>query len=106
MEQIKDEWEIMPYTGRDGKNIRWVKAIRGKKSIPICTTFSPHAEAHARFIAAAPKTKRQRDKLLEACKEAKALLYEVAEMNIQPFPFSAVALNRKLIQLIAEAETK
>ncbi len=53
-------------------------------------------EANARLIAAAPE-------LLEACREAKKLLEEVAEMNIQPFPISAVALNRKLIALVAKA---
>lgn len=41
--------------------------------------------------------------LLAACQEAKKLLAEVAEMNIQPFPISAVALNRKLIALVAKA---
>lgn len=60
MSHTKGEWEIMPYTRRDGDNIRWVKAVRGKRHIPICTTFSPNAEANARLIAAAPD-------LLEAC---------------------------------------
>ncbi len=66
-EHTKGKWEIMPWTRRDGDNIRWVKAVRGKRRVAICQTFSPNAEAHARFIAAAPATARHRDKLLAAC---------------------------------------
>lgn len=62
MSHTKGEWKIMPYTRRDGDNIRWVKAVRGKRHIPICQTFSPCAEANARLIAAAPD-------LLELCEE-------------------------------------
>lgn len=50
----KGEWRIMPYTRRDGDNIRWVKAVRGKRRLAICQTFKPCAEANARLIAAAP----------------------------------------------------
>ncbi len=67
MEHTKEKWETMPWTRRDGDNIRWVKAVRGKRRVAICQTFSPNAEAHARFIAAAPATARHRDKLVEAC---------------------------------------
>lgn len=59
-EHTKGEWEIMPYTRRDGNNIRWVKAVRGRRHISICQTFAPYAEANARLIAAAPE-------LLTAC---------------------------------------
>jgi len=65
------KWEIMPYTRRDGDNIRWVKDERNKA---ICQTFKPHAEAHARLIAAAPKTAQQRDDLLDACENLRGFL--------------------------------
>lgn len=61
-EFTKGEWEIMPYTRRDSDNIRWVKAIRGKKHITICQTFKPNAEANARLIASVQG-------LLTACEE-------------------------------------
>ncbi len=44
MEHTKGELEIMPYTRRDGHNIRWVKDKKGKA---ICQTFKPRAEANA-----------------------------------------------------------
>ncbi len=56
------------------------------------------AKANARLIAAAPE-------LLEACKESWELLQEVANMNIQPFPIRAVALNNQLRQALAKAES-
>ena len=59
-------------------------------------TMPGEMEANARLIAAAPE-------LLEACQDAKKLLADVARMNIQPFPISAVALNRKLIAIVAKA---
>jgi len=58
------KWEIMPYTRRDGDNIRWVKDERNKA---ICQTFKPHAEAKARLIAAAPD-------LLDACENLRGFL--------------------------------
>jgi len=42
--------------------------------------------------------------LVEACRKTKHLLNKVAEMNIQPFPCSAVQLNRDLITIIAKIE--
>ena len=49
MEHTKGELEIMPYTQRDGDNIRWVKAVRGKRQA-ICQTFKPNAEANAKEL--------------------------------------------------------
>ena len=60
MEHTKEKWVIMPYTRRDGDNIRWVKDEKNKS---ICQTFKPRAEANARLIAAAPD-------LLAACEDA------------------------------------
>jgi hypothetical protein len=61
----KGQWQIMPYTRRDGDNIRWVKAVRGKRHIPICQTFSPCAESHARLIATAPDLQEALDQSKE-----------------------------------------
>ncbi len=69
----------MPYTRRDGDNVRWVKSVSGKRKIAICTTFEPHAEAHARLIAAAPETKQQRDDLLAALERIKSECFEAME---------------------------
>ena len=66
----KRNWKIMPFTRRDGDNIRWVK---DEKNNSICQTFKSHAEANARFIAAAPETKQQRDDLLVALEEIRDL---------------------------------
>ncbi len=44
------------------------------------------------------------DELVEACQKSWDLLQEVAQMNIQPFPFMAVALNNQLRELLAKAE--
>ena len=57
--------------------------------------FYPYenAEANAKLIATSPE-------LLEACRETKKLLDEVANMNIQPFPVRALQLNRNLIRLL------
>ena len=43
-------------------------------------------------------------KLREACRATISLLAEIAEMNIQPFPFSAVELNKQAKAAIAAAE--
>ncbi len=55
------------------------------------------AEANARLIAAAPE-------LLEVAKKTSELLAKVAEMNIQPFPFMAVALNNEARQAVEKAK--
>ena len=49
MEHTKGKFEAMPYTRRDGDNIRWVKAVKGKKQA-ICQTFKPNAEANAKEL--------------------------------------------------------
>lgn len=85
----KGQWKIMPYTRRDGDNIRWVKAVRGKRHIPICQTFSPCAESNARLIAAAPD-------LLAACEE----LIENEPFGITPYFDEAL---RKVEATIAKA---
>ena len=54
--------EIMPYTRRDGDNIRWIKDEKGNA---ICQTFKPHAEAKARRIVLCWNS---HDDLLEACR--------------------------------------
>lgn len=85
-EFTKGEWEIMPYTRRDGDNIRWVKAIKGKKHIAICQTFKPNAEANARLIASAPGLKQQRDYLLTACERAKRFIRNGIELGYIKMP--------------------
>lgn len=77
MSHTKGKWKIMPYTRRDGDNIRWVKAVRGKRHIPICQTFSPCAEANARLIATVPK-------LLEACEAWMKVESEMPKNNPCP----------------------
>ena len=66
-EHTKEKWEVMLHTRRDGNNIRWVEAVRGKRHISICQTFKPCAEDHAYLIAAAPD-------LLTACKRLHSCL--------------------------------
>lgn len=63
--------------------------------------------AERRDIAQALGTRPAPDPdLLEACKESWALLQEVADMNIQPFPVRAVALNNQLRKIITKATNK
>ena len=47
MAHTKGELKIMPYTRRDGHNIRWIKDEKGNV---ICQTFKPHAKAKAQHI--------------------------------------------------------
>ena len=93
-EFTKGEWQIMPYTRRDGDNIRWVKAVRGKKHIPICRTFSPCAEANARLIAAAPV---QNQVLMDVYADAELLpdgRFAITEKRLNDI-FSAIAKAEK-----------
>ncbi len=60
---------------------------------------SKDAKDVARMLLAAPD-------LLAACEKSWELLQEVAQINIQPFPISAVALNNQLRAAIAKATGK
>ena len=100
MEYTKGEWKVT----NDGLHIYSEDTEQDIASIKITGKNNPcrqEAEANARRICLAVNS---HDDLLAACKAAKKLLNEVAEMNIQPFPISAVQLNRDLIKFIASAE--
>ncbi|KKK62005.1 hypothetical protein LCGC14_3008650 [marine sediment metagenome] len=70
MSHTKGELKIMPYTRRDGDNIRWIKDSRNKA---ICQTFKPRAEANARRLV---KCWNSHDALLDACRQGLSLLKE------------------------------
>lgn len=69
-EHTKGKLKIMPYTRRDGDNIRWIKD-EGNKA--ICQTFKPRAEANAYHLVLCWNTHdtltKQRNDLLAVCEK-------------------------------------
>lgn len=90
----KGPWK--QHEGQDGKIYANVRDAAGRCVADCGSRTDKEAQANAKLIAAAPE-------LLKVCRDAKSLLNEVAEMNIQPFPISAVELNRHLMAVIAKA---
>ena len=78
MSHTKGELKIMPYTRRDGDNIRWIKDSRNKA---ICQTFKPRAEANARRLV---KCWNSHDALLDALGAAQCVFELIAEDHCRP----------------------
>ncbi len=78
MERTRGKVEIMPYTRRDGNNIRWVKDGKGNS---ICQTFKPRAEANAKHLVSCWNAfekgglvGRENAKVLELLQKAREML--------------------------------
>ena len=104
-EHTKGEWRIDAGPRSYSIGIKGTGKIICDMRLPTeCGVPIKEIDANAHLIAAAPETKRQRDKLLTACEIVSKRFTEICEGGESIEDFMAAGCMKEIVQAIAESE--
>ncbi len=102
-----EQWKIIPFISKRDQRFSSIGTdeIPDMIQVPMLHTVHSH-EKHLEIlelIAKAPETLRQRDALLEACKEARKWFEDLIECKPRPTGESAIVMQSVLHEAIVSA---